>query len=88
MLKVASYPGGQQSDWPLARCERSHLRSLQRWSAMRRKDHLEADGVDEIYFGQQMSSSPVVITLPDRSSLCGSGRNRKQETLDEFFRPN
>src|SRR5437667_10456035 len=61
------------------------LRYLQRWSATRRKDRLEQMGVDEIYFGKQMKFITVVSNLETGEPLW-FGQDRKQETLDEFFR--
>jgi transposase len=61
------------------------LRYLQRWSAMRVKDCLEQMGVDEIYFGKQIKFITVVSNLETGEPLW-FGQDRKQETLDEFFR--
>ena len=61
------------------------LRYLQRWSAARRKDRLVQMGVDEIYFGKQMKFITVVSNL-DTGEPLWFGQDRKQETLDEFFR--
>ena len=61
------------------------LRYLQRWSAARRKDRLEQMGVDEIYFGKQIKFITVVSNLETGEPLW-FGQDRKQETLDEFFR--
>jgi transposase len=61
------------------------LRYLQRWSARRRKDRLAQMGVDEIYFGKQMKFITVVSNLETGEPLW-FGQDRKQETLDEFFR--
>ena len=61
------------------------LRYLQRWSATRRKDPLEQMGVDEIYFGKQTKFITVVSNLQTGEPLW-FGQDRKQETLDEFFR--
>ena len=61
------------------------LRYLQRWSAARRKDSLAQMGVDEIYFGKQMKFITVVSNL-DTGEPLWFGQDRKQETLDEFFR--
>jgi transposase len=58
---------------------------LQRWNAMRRKDPLAQMGVDEIYFGKQMKFITVVSNLETGEPLW-FGQDRKQETLDEFFR--
>jgi transposase len=61
------------------------LRYLQRWNATRRKDPLVQMGVDEIYFGKQMKFITVVSNL-DSGEPLWFGQDRKQETLDEFFR--
>lgn len=61
------------------------LRYLQRWNATRRKDRLEQMGVDEIYFGKKMKFITVVSNLETGEPLW-FGQDRKQETLDEFFR--
>jgi transposase len=61
------------------------LRYLERWNATRRKDRLEQLGVDEIYFGKQMKFITVVSNLETGEPLW-FGQDRKQETLDEFFR--
>ena len=61
------------------------LRYLQSWSAARRKDPLVQMGVDEIYFGKQMKFITVVSNL-DTGEPLWFGQDRKQETLDEFFR--
>jgi len=61
------------------------LRYLQRWSATRRQARLEQMGVDEIYFGKQMKFITVVSNLESGEPLW-FGQDRKQETLDEFFR--
>jgi hypothetical protein len=42
-------------------------------------------GVDEIYFGKQMKFITAVSNL-DTGELLWFGQDRKQETLDEFFR--
>jgi transposase len=61
------------------------LRYLQRWSARRRKDSVAQTGVDEMYFGKQMKFITVVSNL-DTGEPLWLGQDRKQETLDEFFR--
>jgi transposase len=61
------------------------LRYLQRWSAARRKDPLVQMGVDEIYFGKHLKFITVVSNL-DSGEPLRFGQDRKQETLDEFFR--
>src|ERR1700722_728272 len=61
------------------------LRYLERWNATRRRAPLEQMGVDEIYFGKQMKFITVVSNLETGEPLW-FGQDRKQETLDEFFR--
>src|SRR6516164_570842 len=61
------------------------LRYLERWNATRRKAPLKEMGVDEIYFGKQMKFITVVSNLETGEPLW-FGQERKQETLDEFFR--
>ena len=61
------------------------LRYLERWNATRRKAPLRQMGVDEIYFGKQMKFISVVSNLETGEPLW-FGQDRKQETLDEFFR--
>ena len=61
------------------------LRYLQRWNATRRKAPWEQMGVEEIYFGKQMKFITVVSNLETGEPLW-FGQDRKQETLDEFFR--
>ena len=63
------------------------LRYLERWTATRRKPPLIQMGVDEIYFGKQMKFITVVSNL-ETGEPVWFGRDRKQETLDEFFRTN
>ena len=61
------------------------LRYLQRWNATRRRDPLKQMGVDEIYLGKKMKFITVVSNLETGEPLW-FGQDRRQETLDEFFR--
>jgi transposase len=61
------------------------LRYLGRWSAGRRKPALRQMGVDEIYVGKKQKFLTVVTNLETGEPLW-FGRERKRETLDEFFR--
>ena len=61
------------------------LRYLERWSAGRRKPALRQMGVDEIYLGKKQKFMTVVSNLETVEPLW-MGRERKRETLDEFFR--
>ena len=61
------------------------LRYLQRWNAERTKPALRQMGVDEIYLGKTIKFVTVVSNLETGEPLW-FGRERKKETLDEFFR--
>ena len=61
------------------------LRYLERWSAGRRPPALRQMGVDEIYLGKKQKFLTVVSNLETVEPLW-IGRERRKETLDEFFR--
>lgn len=61
------------------------LRYLERWAASRRKPALTQMGVDEIFLGKKQKFITVVSNLETCEPLW-FGRERKRETLDEFFR--
>ena len=61
------------------------LRYLERWAAKRRKAPLKHMGVDEIHMGKKDKFITVVSNLQTGDPLW-FGRERKRETLDEFFR--
>src|SRR4051794_26025773 len=61
------------------------LRYLERWHAKRRKPPLRQMGVDEIYRGKKGKFLSVVCNLETAEPLW-FGRERKKETLDDFFR--
>lgn len=61
------------------------LRYLERWAKSRRKPVLRDMGVDEIYLGKTQKFLTVVSNLETGEPLW-FGQDRKQETLDEFFR--
>jgi transposase len=60
------------------------LRYLERWEAARRKPALELLGVDEIHLGKKQKFITVVSNLESGEPVW-FGRERKKETLDEFF---
>ena len=60
------------------------LRYLERWNAARRKPALRQMGVDEIHLGKKQKFLTVVCNLQTGEPLW-FGRDRKKETLDEFF---
>jgi transposase len=60
------------------------LRYLKRWAASRRKPALRQMGIDEVYLGKKQKFLTVVSNLETGEPLC-FGRERKKETLDEFF---
>jgi len=61
------------------------LRYLERWNAQRKKPVLRHLGVDEIFLGKAMKFVTVASNLESGEPLW-FGRERKKETLDEFFR--
>jgi transposase len=61
------------------------LRYLTRWAAGRRKPALRQMGIDEIHLGKKQKFLTVVSNLATGEPLW-FGRERKKETLDEFFR--
>jgi transposase len=61
------------------------LRCLERWKAQRRHPPLGHMGVDEIFLGKTTKFVTVVSNLETGEPLW-FGRERKKETLDEFFR--
>jgi len=60
------------------------IRYLGRWAAARRKPALRQMGVDDIYLGKKQKFLTVVSNLETGEPLW-FGRERKKETLDEFF---
>jgi transposase len=60
------------------------LRYLQRWAQGRRRPALRQMGVDEIYLGKRQKFLTIVTNLETGEPLW-FGRERKKETLDEFF---
>jgi hypothetical protein len=61
------------------------IRYLERWEQRRRKPALKQMGVDEIYLGKNDKFLTVVSNLETGEPL-RFARERKKETLDEFFR--
>ena len=61
------------------------LRYLERWDQRRRKPALKQMGVDEIYRGKNDKLLTVVSNLETGEPLW-FGKERKKETLDEYFR--
>ncbi len=61
------------------------LRYLERWEASRRRPPLRQMGIDELYRGKKGKFLTVVCNLETGEPLW-FGRERKKETLDEFFR--
>jgi transposase len=60
------------------------LRYLKRWAAGRKKPALRQMGVDEIHLGKKQKFLTVVSNLETGEPLW-FGRERKKDTLDEFF---
>ena len=61
------------------------LRYLERWAKQRKKPVLRQIGVDEIYLGKTQKFLTVVSNL-ETGEPVWFGPERKQATLDEFFR--
>ena len=61
------------------------LRYLERWTKKRKKPILRDLGVDEIYLGKTQKFLTVASNLETGEPLW-FGKDRKEETLDEFFR--
>jgi len=61
------------------------LRYLERWNAQRKKPALRHLRVDEIFLGKSTKFVTVTSNLESGEPLW-FGRERKKETLDEFFR--
>src|SRR5690242_6455959 len=61
------------------------MRYLERWDQRRRKPALKQMGVDEIYRGKKDKFLTVVSNLETGEPLW-FGKERKKETLDEYFR--
>jgi len=61
------------------------LRCLERWDERRRKPALKQMGVEEIYRGKNDKFLTVVSNLETGEPLW-FGKERKKETLDEYFR--
>ena len=61
------------------------IRYLERWDQRRRKPTLKQMGVDEIYRGKNDKFLTVVSNLETAEPLW-FGKERKKETLDEYFR--
>jgi transposase len=59
-------------------------RYLERWAKSRKKPVLRQMGVDEIYLGKTQKFLTVVSNLETGEPLW-FGKDRKEETLDEFF---
>ena len=61
------------------------LRYLERCNRVRRKPALKQMGVDELFLGKRVKFVTVVSNL-EHGEPVWFGQDRKQETLDEFFR--
>ncbi len=59
-------------------------RYLERWAKSRKRPILKQMGVDEIYLGKTQKFLTVVCNLETGEPLW-FGKDRKEETLDEFF---
>ena len=76
--------GGRQFGLAASTVRAIDLRYLQRWAGARRNPALRQMGVDEIHLGKKQKFLTVVSNLETGEPLW-FGRERKKETLDEFF---
>lgn len=76
--------GAQQFGLAASTVRTIDLRYLKRWAAGRRKPALRQMGVDEIHLGKKQKFLTVVSNLETGEPLW-FGRERKPETLDQFF---
>jgi transposase len=83
-LACESAAGGAQFELAGSTVRAIDLRYLERWAAARRKPALRQMGVDEIHLGKKQKFLTVVSNLETGEPLW-FGRERKKETLDEFF---
>jgi len=74
----------QQRGLPPETVRRMDKRVLQRWAAERARPPLHYLGVDEIFLGKTVKFLTVVSNLETGEPLW-VGRERKRETLDQFF---
>jgi transposase len=81
---AAARPVARRFGLPASTVRAIDLRSLERWATARRKPALELMGVDEIHLGKKQKFITVVSNLESGEPVW-FGRERKKETLDEFF---
>jgi transposase len=81
---AAARPVARRFGLPASTVRAIDLRYLERWAAARRKPALTQMGVDEIHLGKKQKFITVVSNLESGEPVW-FGRERKKETLDEFF---
>jgi transposase len=81
---AAARPVARRFGLPASTVRAIDLRYLERWAATRRKPALTQMGVDEIHLGKKQKFITVVSNLESGEPVW-FGRERKKETLDEFF---
>ena len=82
---AAARQAARQYGLPAGTVRAIDQRYLERWAKNRKKPVLRQIGVDEIYLGKTQKFLTVVSNLETGEPLW-FGQDRKQETLDEFFR--
>jgi transposase len=81
---AAARPVARRFGLPASTVRAIDLRYLERWAAARRRPALTQMGVDEIHLGKKQKFITVVSNLESGEPVW-FGRERKKETLDEFF---
>jgi transposase len=81
---AAARPVARRFGLPASTVRAIDLRYLERWAAARPKPALTQMGVDEIHLGKKQKFITVVSNLESGEPVW-FGRERKKETLDEFF---
>lgn len=81
---AAARPVARRFGLPASTVRAIDLRYLERWAGARRKPALTLMGVDEIHLGKKQKFITVVSNLESGEPVW-FGRERKKETLDEFF---
>jgi transposase len=81
---ASAIAAGRQFGLTARQTLRIDKRYLERWAAQRKRPALRQMGIDEIHIGRKQKFITVVSNLESAEPLW-FGKDRKKETLDEFF---